>query len=82
MNPLNFPACPSCGKTLQPADVFDQMAGFPHADCACGYCTKPANRAGAKLVEDAEREMYGPVGDAQSLLELYDKVDSHAEVTS
>jgi len=81
MNPLNF-ACPSCGNVLQSADVFDQRAGFPHADCACGYRTKPANKVGAQLVEEAEREMYGPIGEAQSLLELYGKADSHAEVTS
>ncbi|MFY3383674.1 hypothetical protein [Paracidovorax sp. MALMAid1276] len=45
MNPMNFPACPSCGKALQSADVFDQRAGFPHADCVCGYRTKPAKEA-------------------------------------
>lgn len=82
MNPLNFAACPSCGNVLQPADVFDQRAGFPHADCACGYRTKPANKAGAQLVEDAEREMYGPIGEAQSLLELYGKASTENEVNS
>ena len=82
MNPLNFAACPSCGEVLQQADVFDQRAGFTHVDCACGFRTKPANQAGAQLVEDAEREMYGPIGDAQSLLELYGITNSHAEVTS
>jgi len=63
MNPSNFPACPSCAKTLQPADI-------------------SVNKPGAQLVEDAEREMYGPIAEAQSLLELYGKTDSHAEVTS
>lgn len=42
MQSFNSPPCPSCGKPLQPADFFDQQAGFTHADCVCGYCTKPA----------------------------------------
>lgn len=42
MNPSKFAACPSCGKALEQADVFDQIAGFPHADCGCGYKTTTA----------------------------------------
>lgn len=82
MQPTNSQSCPACGNPLFPADVFDQRAGFLHADCACGYRTKPATKAGAQLVKDAEREICGPIADAESLLELYGKTESHAEVVS
>lgn len=45
MQSTNSTSCPSCGTPLEPADFFDQQAGFPHANCACGYRTKLATEA-------------------------------------
>lgn len=82
MQPTNSEICPSCGNPLLLADVFDQQAGFGHADCACGYHTKPTIKAGVRPVEDAERAVHGLIGEGYSLLDFYGSASTKPELHS